>query len=94
MQYFVFHTLSLKTKCLVISHSPPKGFRSWKRVNDGVRYVFLMHMRSPTSPHNNAVKSAKDLMKVNRHINKVLNAQTVEEVQKNRLRLTTIIENV
>jgi len=53
-----------------------------------------MHMRSPTSPHNNAVKSAKDLMKVSRHIDKVLNAQTVEEVQKNRLRLTTTIENV
>jgi len=28
----------------------------------------------------NAVKSAKDLMKVSRHIDKVLNAKTVEEV--------------
>jgi hypothetical protein len=33
-------------------------------------------------------------MKVSRHIDKVLNAQTVEEVQKNRLRLTTTIESV
>jgi hypothetical protein len=63
-------------------------------VIDGVRCVFLMHMRSPTSPYNNAVKSAKDLMKVSRYIDKVLNAQTVEEVQKNQLRLTTTIENV
>ena len=53
-----------------------------------------MHVGSPTSPHNNAVKSAEDLMKVSRHIDKVLNAQTVEEVQKNRLRLTTRIECV
>ncbi|XP_061948260.1 uncharacterized protein LOC133671506 [Populus nigra] len=33
-------------------------------------------------------------MKVRRHIDKVLNAQTVEEVQKNRLRLMTTIESV
>ncbi|XP_052309181.1 uncharacterized protein LOC18099599 [Populus trichocarpa] len=59
-----------------------EGFRSWKRVNDGVRCALLMYVGSPTSPHNNAVKSAEDLMKVSRHIDKVLNAQTVEEVQK------------
>jgi len=53
-----------------------------------------MHVGSPTSLHNNAVKSAKDLMKISRHIDKVLNAQTVEEVQKNRLRLMTTIESV
>jgi len=53
-----------------------------------------MHVGSLTSPHNNAVKSAEDLMKVSRHIDKVLNAQTDEEVQKNRLRLTTTIESV
>jgi hypothetical protein len=40
------------------------------------------------------VKSAEDLIKASRHIDKVLNAQTVEEVQKNRLRLTTTIESV
>ncbi|XP_061956134.1 uncharacterized protein LOC133678002 [Populus nigra] len=71
-----------------------EGFRSWKRVNDGVRYALLMHVGSPTSPHNNAVKSAEDLMKVRRHIDKVLNAQTAEEVQKNQLRLMTTIESV
>jgi hypothetical protein len=53
-----------------------------------------MHVGSPTSPYNNVVKSAKDLIKVSRYIDKVLNAQTVEEVQKNRLRLTTTIESV
>ena len=40
------------------------------------------------------MKSAEDLIKASRHIDKVLNAQTVEEVQKNRLRLTTTIESV
>jgi hypothetical protein len=37
-----------------------------------------MHVGSLTSPHNNVVKSAENLMKVSRHIDKVLNAQTVE----------------
>jgi hypothetical protein len=71
-----------------------EGFRSWKGVNDRDRCALLMHMGSPTSPHNNVVKFAEDLMKVSRHIDKVLNAQTVEEVQKNRLRLTTTIKSV
>jgi hypothetical protein len=31
------------------------------------------------------MKSAEDLIKVSRHIDKVLNAKTVEEVQKNWL---------
>ncbi|XP_034897677.1 uncharacterized protein [Populus alba] len=87
--------------CFIFENKVPRhltftteGFRSWKRVNDGVRCALLMHVGSPTSPHNNAVKSAGDLMKVSRHIDKVLNAQTVEEVQKNRLRLMTTIESV
>ena len=57
-----------------------KGFRSLKRVNDGVRCALLMHVGSSTSPHNNVVKSAEDLMQVSRHIDKMLNAQTVGEV--------------
>ena len=69
IQYFVFHALSLKTKCLAISHSPPH--------NDGVRCAFFMHVGSPSSPYNNAVKSVEDLMKVSKHIDKVLNAKNV-----------------
>ena len=87
--------------CFIFENKVPRhltftteGFRSLKRVNDGVRCALLMHVGSPTSPHNNVVKSAEDLMKVSRHIDKVLNAQTVEEVQKNWLRLTTTIESV
>jgi len=71
-----------------------KGFRSWKRVNDGVECALLMHVGSPTSPHNNDVKSVEDLMKVSKHIDKVLKAKTVEEVQKNRLQFRTTIESV
>jgi hypothetical protein len=68
-----------------------EGFKSWKRVNDGVICALLIHVGSSTSPHNNAVKSIEDLMKVSGHIDKVLNEKTVEKVQKNQLRLTTTI---
>jgi hypothetical protein len=37
-------------------------------VNDGVRYALLMHVGSPTSPYNNVVKYAEDLIKVSKHI--------------------------
>ena len=87
--------------CFIFENKVPRhltftieGFRSWKRVNDGVRCALLMHIVSPTSPHNNVVKYVEDLMKASRHIDNVLNAKTVEEVQKNRLRLTTRIECV
>jgi len=62
-----------------------KGFRSWKRISNRVRCALLMHVGSPTSPHNNVMKSAEDLIKISRYIDKVLNAKTVEEVQKNWL---------
>jgi hypothetical protein len=94
MQYFCFPCFIFENKVPRHLTFTTEGFRSWKRVNDRVRCAFLMHVGSPTSPHNNAVKSIEDLMKVSRHIDKVLNAQTIEEVQKNRLRLMTIIESV
>ncbi|GFS41709.1 general transcription factor 2-related zinc finger protein [Actinidia rufa] len=48
----------------------------------------------PTSPHNNAVQSIEGLRNVARHIDKVINAQSAEEIQKNRLRLKATIESV
>jgi hypothetical protein len=34
-----------------------KGFRNWKKVNDGINCAFLVHMgKDLCSPHNNAVK--------------------------------------
>ncbi|XP_073021312.1 uncharacterized protein [Primulina eburnea] len=64
------------------------GFRGWKTVNDEKRCALLMHTGSPTSPHNNVMESMSALMNVSGHIDNVMNAQTLEEVKKNRLRLT------
>jgi hypothetical protein len=39
-----------------------KGFRNWKKVYDGKKFVFLTHIgEGPCSPHNNAEKSCEDL---------------------------------
>ncbi|KAL6547371.1 hypothetical protein OROMI_023092 [Orobanche minor] len=72
-----------------------KGFCNWKRVNDGDKCVFLGHVGiANTSPHCKAVKDVDDLMNVKCHIAKIINVQSFEEKQKNRLRLTTTIESV
>ncbi|XP_073057656.1 uncharacterized protein [Primulina eburnea] len=70
------------------------GFKYWKRVNDGDRCAFFMHIGCSTSPHNNAVEYLDNLMNIPRHIDKMINAQSSEEKQKNRLRLTATIESV
>ena len=54
----------------------------------------MNHVGGPTSPHNNVVQSVEGLRNVARHIDKVINAQTSEEIQKNRLRLKATIESV
>jgi hypothetical protein len=46
----------------------------------------------PCSPHNNAVKCCEDLRNQSRHIDKVLNAQSTEEIKNNRLRVKTSID--
>ena len=70
------------------------GFRSWKRVNDAKRCSFLVHVGAPNSPHKNAMNTLHDLSKVTGYIDRVINAQTSEEIKKNRLRLTATIESL
>ncbi|XP_075486198.1 uncharacterized protein LOC142525794 [Primulina tabacum] len=71
-----------------------EGFKYWKRVNDDDRYTFFKHIKCNTSPHNNAVKYLDNLMNIPRHIDKVINAQSSEEKQNNKLRLTTTIVSI
>ncbi|KAG6674257.1 hypothetical protein I3842_15G033100 [Carya illinoinensis] len=46
------------------------------------------------SCHNNAVKSCEDLLKQSQHIDKVMNAQSSEQILNNRLRVKTSIDVV
>jgi hypothetical protein len=69
-----------------------KGFRSWKNGHDGKNCTFLTHIgEDPCSPHNNAVKYCEDLRNQSRHIDKVLNAQSIEQILNNRIHVKTSI---
>ncbi|KAG7943871.1 hypothetical protein I3843_15G068000 [Carya illinoinensis] len=48
----------------------------------------------PCSCHNNAVKSCEDLLKQSQHIDKVMNAQSSEQILNNRLRVKASIDVV
>ncbi|XP_062020773.1 uncharacterized protein LOC133737181 [Rosa rugosa] len=72
-----------------------KGFRNWKKVNDGNRCAFLNHIgEGSCSPHNKAVQACEDLLKQSRHIDKVINMQTRAQIVNNRLRVKTSIDAI
>jgi len=71
------------------------GFTNWKKVHDGKKYAFLNHIREdPCSPHKNAVKSCVNIRKQSCHIDKVLNAQSTEQILNNQLCVKTSIDVV
>ncbi|XP_074327092.1 uncharacterized protein LOC141665033 [Apium graveolens] len=67
------------------------GFKNWKRVNDNERCPFFVHIGGDNSSHKKVVKSLEGLTDVTRHIDKVINRQSLEEIKKNRLRLRATI---
>ncbi|XP_075494879.1 uncharacterized protein LOC142532472 [Primulina tabacum] len=68
------------------------GFDNWKRVNQGKTCAFLAHIGSAaSSPHTMCERRAENLMRPSQHIDKVMHAQSKEEKEKNRLRLSTSI---
>ena len=50
-----------------------KGFRCWKKVNDGKKCAFLTHIGEDLcSPHNNAMRCCEDLLNQSQHIQNVI----------------------
>jgi hypothetical protein len=81
--------------CLGCDVFTTKGFRNLKKVHDGYKCAFLTHIGDdPCSPHNNIVKSCEDLKQQSRYIDKLLNAQSTEQIQNNRLCVKTSINVV
>ncbi|XP_073051185.1 uncharacterized protein [Primulina eburnea] len=69
-----------------------EGFDNWKRVNQGKTCAFLSHIGSAaSSPHTMCERRADNLIRPSQHIDKVMHAQSKEEKEKNRLRLSTSI---
>ncbi|GKU91669.1 hypothetical protein SLEP1_g5506 [Rubroshorea leprosula] len=71
------------------------GFKKWKQVNNGDKCKFLAHMgKDPNSIHNIAVKCLEDFKNQSCHVEKVLDKQSSQQIEKNRLRLKTSIDVV
>ncbi|XP_076886023.1 uncharacterized protein LOC143535733 [Bidens hawaiensis] len=64
-----------------------KGFDNWKRVN-GKECAFLKHVDS--AQHRNAMVYSEKLLNQDAHIENIISKRDKEEIEKNRLRLTTI----
>ncbi|KAL7087011.1 hypothetical protein ACP275_13G038800 [Erythranthe tilingii] len=71
-----------------------EGFSNWKKVNDGDTCSFLRHVGNHKSSHFISMKSCEDLMNQSRHIDKVMQRQSSEQILNNRLRLRTSIDCV
>ncbi|GAV90630.1 DUF4371 domain-containing protein, partial [Cephalotus follicularis] len=53
-----------------------EGFRTWRKVNSGKDCAFLTHVgKSPSSPHNVAIKCCEDLKNQSRHIDTIIDKQ-------------------
>jgi hypothetical protein len=72
-----------------------KGFNNWKKVNDGVNCPLMRHVgKDPNSLHKIAVRCCDDLKNNSRHIGKLIEKQSLQEMENNRLRLKTTIDSV
>ncbi|WVZ91399.1 hypothetical protein U9M48_037579 [Paspalum notatum var. saurae] len=71
-----------------------KGFKNWKKVNDGTSCAFLTHMGSDGSAHRYSVQCYDNLKNQPCHIEHAVEKQTDEDIRKNRLRLGTSIDAV
>ena len=71
------------------------GFWSWKKVNDGVNCAFLNHVEKyHNSLHKIALKSCYDLVNPLQHIEKIVEKQTSQQVERNHIQLKVSIEVV
>jgi len=72
-----------------------QGFDNWKKVNDGKKCGFLVHVGStPCSQHNNAVRECQAILNQPNHIENILEEATEREKERNRLCLRTSIAAV
>jgi hypothetical protein len=72
-----------------------KGFKNWKKVNDIMNCPLTGHVEKYQNPPNKiVVKCCEDLKNYSRHIGKLIEKQSSQEIENNRLRLQTSIDSV
>jgi len=72
-----------------------KGFNNCKKASDKKNSSLMGHVeKDPNSPHKSAVKCCEDLMNQSRHIDKLVEKQTSQEIGNNRLQLKASVDSV
>ena len=72
-----------------------EGLCAWKKVNDGEKCAFLCHVgKDPNSMHKVAMKHMWDLANQAQHIQKIIEKQSSQQIENNRLRLKASIDAV
>jgi len=70
-------------------------FKNWKKVNDIMNCPLTGHVEKYQNPPNKiVVKCCEDLKNYSRHIGKLIEKQSSQEIENNRLRLQTSIDSV
>jgi hypothetical protein len=85
--------------CYLFSKEPSifitTGFRGWKRVRDGKKYVFLKHIgKYSCLSHNNAMKACQDLLNQDAHLRNIFEKQSSCQIKNSRLCLKASIDTV
>jgi len=78
-----------------VKHLLLKDFVIGKKVNNGIKCAFLVHMgNDPCSPHNNVVKCCDTLKNQSQHIERVIDKQISKQKLNNQLRLKPSIDYI
>ncbi|KAL5794981.1 hypothetical protein ACOSP7_003575 [Xanthoceras sorbifolium] len=86
---YLFDIVSSKHSTFTID-----GFHSWKRIKCGTKCPFVQHEGVHNSQHSFAIQNWYTLKDSSRHIDKVMNTVSQQEILQNRLRLKTSLETV
>ncbi|KAL5863353.1 hypothetical protein ACOSQ3_000867 [Xanthoceras sorbifolium] len=86
---YLFDNVSSKHSTFTIN-----GFHSWKRIKCGTKCPFVQHEGVHNSQHSFAIQNWYTLKDSSRHIDKVMNTVSQQEILQNRLRLKTSLETV
>ncbi|KAL5827071.1 hypothetical protein ACOSQ4_018868 [Xanthoceras sorbifolium] len=101
LEYSIEKNKAFCFPCYLFDNVPSKyptftidGFHNWKRIKCGTKCPFVQHEGVYNSHHSSAIQNWYTLKDSSRHIDKVMNTLSQQEILQNRLRLRTSLETV
>ncbi|KAL5754155.1 hypothetical protein ACOSP7_022375 [Xanthoceras sorbifolium] len=101
LEYSIEKNKAFCFPCYLFDNVPSKyptftidGFHNWKRIKCGTKCPFVQHEGVYNSHHSSAIQNWYTLKYSSRHIDKVMNTLSQQEILQNRLRLKTSLETV